>query len=428
MEKEESNPDRKRQGRNLDALLEVSKALASEIQLDSLLQVIVRKTTEIMEAERSTLFLYDQARDELWSRTTEKLEVKEIRFPAKSGVAGDVARTRRVANIPDAYADPRFNPQFDKLTGYRTRSILCLPIIGNHGELIGVLQVLNKSDGGVFNTEDEALLAAFAAHAAVALERAKMVESYVEMQRLGETLRLAHDIQMSMLPQEFPAFPGRKGFDIFARIIPAKEVGGDFYDFFFIDDDRLCFLIGDVSGKGVPAALFMAVTKTLAKAIAGSVGSPREILIRLNNELCRNNDSCMFVSVFCGILHIKSGVLMFANGGHNAPLLIQPDRGAVFLQGAEGTVLGAMDGIAFGLETVTLKTGDSLFLYTDGVTEAMDAEERFFAEERLEKAVGDLRDQSPRALIDGVMRKLDEFVLGAPQADDITMMAIRLDP
>ena len=292
--------DSQRQSRNLNALLRVSKALATEIILDDLLQVIVQEAAEVLDADRATLFLYDESRDELWSKTTQRLEIKEIRVPLGVGIAGTVAKTRKLINIPDTYADARFNPDFDKATGYRTRSILCMPLIGNGDRLIGVIQVLNKKDQEAFNEADESLLDGLSAHITVALERARLIEAYIEKERMEEALKLAHDIQMSMLPKIFPPFPERREFDIFATIAPAKEVGGDLYDFFFIDDDHLCFAIGDVSGKGVPASLFMAVTKTLFKATAGNGGTPGEILARLNTEICRDNESCMFVTLFCG--------------------------------------------------------------------------------------------------------------------------------
>ena len=290
--------DSQRQARNLNAFLRVSKALATEIRLDDLLQVIVQEAAEVLDADRASLFLYDESRNELWSKTTQRLEVKEIRVPLGVGIAGTVAKTRTPINSPDTYADARFYPKFDKETGYRTRCILCMPLIGNGDRLIGVIQVLNKKDQEVFNESDESLLGGLSAHITVALERARLIEAYVEKERMEEALKLAHDIQMSMLPKIFPPFPERHEFDIFAAIAPAKEVGGDFYDFFFIDDDHLCFAIGDVSGKGVTASLFMAVTKTLFRATAGSGGTPGEILARLNAEICGDNECPPCSSLF----------------------------------------------------------------------------------------------------------------------------------
>ena len=162
----------------------------------------------------------------------------------------------------------------------------------------------------------------------MALERAQLTEAYVEKQRMEEALQLAHDIQMSMLPKRFPPFPHRPEFDLYATIEPAREVGGDFYDFMLLDENRLYFAIGDVSGKGVPAALFMSVAKTLLKVTAIKVSRPDAVLAELNNELCRDNDAGMFVTIFCGILHIPSGELEYSNGGHNPPYVLS-QNGAV---------------------------------------------------------------------------------------------------
>ena len=415
--------DSQRQARNLNALLGVSKALASEIRLDDLLQVIVEKAAELLDADRATLFLYDESRNELWSKTTQRLEIKEIRVPLGVGIAGTVAKTRTLINIPDTYADPRFNPNFDKETGYRTRSILCMPLIGNGNRLIGVIQVLNKKAQEVFNEADESLLGGLSAHITVALERARLIEAYVEKERMEEALKLAHDIQMSMVPKIFPPFPERSEFDIFATLVPAKEVGGDLYDFFFIDEDHLCFAIGDVSGKGVPASLFMAVTKTLFKATAGNGGTPGEILARLNTGICRDNESCMFVTFFCGILNIRTGQVDYSNGGHNLPYYLQHD-GVRPLENLGGRALGLVDQSPYASGRMILGSGEALLLYTDGVTEAMDSSETLYSDQRLAQFVANNRSSSPRQIIGDLVSDVRRFAGAAPQSDDITVLAL----
>src|SRR5262249_5132819 len=409
--------DSQRQARNLNALLRVSTALATEIRLDDLLQVIVEKAAEVMDADRATLFLYDESRDELWSKTTQRLEIKEIRLPLGVGIAGHVAKTRTAINIPDTYADARFDPDFDKETGYRTRSILCLPLIGNGDRLIGVIQVLNKKDKEVFNEADETLLGGLSAHITVALERGRLIEAYIEKERMEEALKLAHDIQMSMLPKIFPPFPERREFDIFATIAPAKEVGGDFYDFFFIDNDHLCFAVGDVSGKGVPASLFMAVTKTLFRAIASNGGTPGEILARLNAEICRDNESCMFVTLFCAILNIRTGQVDYSNGGHNLPYYLH-QRGVSPLENLGGRVLGLVEQTLYASERMVLAPGEALLLYTDGVTEAMNRSETLYSDQRLEQFLGTNRGSAPRQIIGDLIDDVKQFAGGAPQSDD----------
>jgi phosphoserine phosphatase RsbU/P len=415
--------DSHRHTRNLNALLGVAKALASEIRLDDLLQVIVEKAAEVMDADRATLFLYDESRNELWSKTTQKLEIKEIRLPLGVGIAGYVAKTRAPINIPDTYADARFDPDFDKETGYRTRSILCLPLIGNGDRLVGVLQVLNKRDEQAFNEADESLLVGLSAHITVALERARLIEAYVEKERMEEALKLAHDIQMSMVPKVFPPFPDRSEFDIFATLAPAKEVGGDLYDFFFIDNDLLCFAVGDVSGKGVPASLFMAVTKTLFKATAGNGGTPGEILARLNTEICRDNESCMFVTLFCAILNIRTGQVDYCNGGHNLPYHLYRD-GVSPLENTGGRALGLVEHSSYASGRMVLKPGEALLLYTDGVTEAMDSRERLYSDQRLAEFLARHRGSSPRQITDDLVSDVEHFAGGAPQSDDITVLAL----
>ncbi len=415
--------DSQRQARNLNAFLRVSKALATEIRLDDLLQVIVQEAAEVLDADRASLFLYDESRNELWSKTTQRLEIKEIRVPLGVGIAGTVAKTRTPINSPDTYADARFYPKFDKETGYRTRCILCMPLIGNGNRLIGVIQVLNKKDQEVFNESDESLLGGLSAHITVALERARLIEAYVEKERMEEALKLAHDIQMSMLPKIFPPFPERHEFDIFASIAPAKEVGGDFYDFFFIDDDHLCFAIGDVSGKGVPASLFMAVTKTLFRATAGSGGTPGEILARLNAEICGDNESCMFVTLFCAILNIRTGQVDYSNGGHNLPYHLH-HGGVSPLVNFGGRALGLVEQSPYASGRMVLGPGEALLLYTDGVTEAMDPNERPYSDRRLAGFLASNRCSSPRQIIGDLVNDVRQYAGGAPQWDDITLLAL----
>jgi sigma-B regulation protein RsbU (phosphoserine phosphatase) len=420
--------DIEREIRNLNAILEVSKAMSSEIQLDSLLQVIVQKTVEIMEADLASLFLYDAGRNELWSKIAQKLgQLQEIRFPVGVGIAGDVAETRQAANIADAYADPRFNPDFDKQTGYRTRSLLCLPMMSSKGKLVGVIQVLNKKGRGVFDERDESLLAALAAHAAVALERAQLTEVYVEKQRMDETLKLAREIQMGMLPKRFPPFPHRPEIDLYAAIEPAREVGGDFYDFMLIDDDHLGFAIGDVSGKGVPAALFMSVTKTLLRVTAGKRGRPGAVLAELNNELCRDNDTGTgtFVTIFYGILRLRTGELEYSSGGHNPPYVLFQNGAVEALEQTGGMALGVLEGVTYEAKKVTLRPREELFLYTDGVTEAMDSTGNLFSDHRLREFLQRAHKLSPTELIHSVVSEVKRFSCGAEQSDDITALALQ---
>jgi sigma-B regulation protein RsbU (phosphoserine phosphatase) len=271
---------------------------------------------------------------------------------------------------------------------------------------------------------DESRLAGLSDHITVALERGRLIEAYIEKERLEEGLKLAHDIQMSMLPKTFPPFPERRELDIFAAITPAKKVGGDFYDFFFLDEDRLCFAIGDVSGKGVAAALFMAVIKTLFKAIAARVQNPSDILSTVNRQICRDNDSQMFTTLFCGILNTRTGEIKYSSGGHNPPYHIS--RGGVQqVPQTGGRVLGLVEDSSYGWGRLVLGSGETIVLYTDGVTEAMDPAGQFFSERRLESILTQTKFASAREQIEHLTSQITHFAAGAEQSDDIAALAIR---
>jgi serine phosphatase RsbU (regulator of sigma subunit) len=410
--------------RNMRSLLEVSKALGAEARLDSLLAVIVNEATKVMEAERSSIFIHDEASRTLSLRVSEDLARGQIRIPVGVGIAGHVAATRETLNVPDAYADPRFNRQFDRDTGFRTRSILCAPVLNNSGSLIGVIQILNKVGRDAFTEEDESLLAAFASIAGIALDRARLVEAYLEKEKIESSLKLAHDIQMGMLPREFPSRPG---LDLWATLRPAKTCGGDLFDL-RLDGDRLWFVVGDVSGKGVPAALFMAVTKVLFGASVEVETSPGAVLARMNRALCRENEHALFVSAFVARLDLATGELAWANAGHNLPYRLG-DGGAVTpIPAAPGLVLGLAEEFEFRSEGGRLAPGEGLFLYTDGVTEAIDPGNAPFAETRLEACLEAARDGSARETVEEVIRAVDDFAGGAPQFDDITALALRWRP
>jgi sigma-B regulation protein RsbU (phosphoserine phosphatase) len=230
---------------------------------------------------------------------------------------------------------------------------------------------------------------------------------------------------MNILPTGYPPLPSRDRYDLRALIEPAKEVGGDFYDFFPIDGDRLCFVIADVSGKGVPAALFMAVSMTLLKATARRGLPPEEILERVNDELSRDNQVNMFVTVFCGILDTGTGEVVYANAGHNHPLLMGTSGEAHYLKTVNGLALGVMEEAPYRRETLRLDPGDSLFLYTDGVTEAMNPADELFGDDRLRRELDALAGADPDSVTAGIMGRVKEFAAGAPQSDDITIMVVQ---
>ncbi len=244
-------------------------------------------------------------------------------------------------------------------------------------------------------------------------------------ERMESELAIARNIQMSFLTRTFPSPAEEPRFELWASLEPAREVGGDLYDFAVIDDRRLYVTVGDVSGKGVPAALFMAVTQTLMKGMAPHVVGPSQILSRVNEDLCRENDTSMFVSLFCAFLDLRTGVLSFSNGGHNPPVLLRRGAPATLLSVPDGLMVGITEDTSFRTETVTLEAGDLVLLYTDGVVEAVNGDGAFYSTERLLSVAEGLRGGSCRAIVEGVLQSVTEFAAGESQADDITVLVLR---
>jgi len=244
-------------------------------------------------------------------------------------------------------------------------------------------------------------------------------------ERIESELNVAREIQLGILPKIFPAFPECKEFDLYALLDPAKEVGGDLYDFFLIDDDHLCFTVGDVSDKGVPAALFMVITRTLIKTAAERGLSASEIMIQVNKVLNADNPRAMFVTLIVGILNIRTGEVRYANGGHNLSIVVSHDKGTFYQEGISGLVVGAMDDIPYKELSLTLKPGEDLFLYTDGVTEAMNADLELYSDELLLSEMDKLRGQALKDVVAAIRESIRDHAGTAPQSDDIGMLMIR---
>lgn len=246
-----------------------------------------------------------------------------------------------------------------------------------------------------------------------------------EKERLNTELELAARIQEDMIPDEFPAFPDRRDFDIYAGMTPAKEVGGDFYNFFLTDEDHLCMVIADVSGKGIPAALFMMMVTTQMQNCARQGMSPSEVLRAVNEQLCATNREKMFVTAWLGILDLKTGHLRAANAGHEYPVLRMSGGSFEVLKDRHSFVLGGMSGVNYKEYELELKPGSCLFLYTDGVPEATRADNEMFGMQRTLDALNSVSDDSPRVLLEGVEAAVRLFVQDEPQFDDLTMMCVR---
>jgi sigma-B regulation protein RsbU (phosphoserine phosphatase) len=252
-------------------------------------------------------------------------------------------------------------------------------------------------------------------------------ETTAAKERIQSELNVAREIQLGLLHKIFPPFPAHSQFDLFAMLEPAKEVGGDLYDFFLVDDDHLCFALGDVSDKGVPAALFMTITMALIRNTAQESFNPAFMMSKINDTLSADNPRAMFVTLIIGILNIRTGKVLYANGGHNPPILIRNDGAPVFKKELSGPLVGHLDGLQFKDLALKLNPGDYLFLYTDGVTEALNRKNEFFSDARLLKEMGHRAQKDVEGITREIRRKINEHTGSAPQSDDIAMMMIRFN-
>jgi len=300
-------------------------------------------------------------------------------------------------------------------------------IVSAYGDLTNIRTAMNRGAfdfitkpidfGDVEVTIDKTLK-----HVAAIKAAAKDREALTNLQR---DLKTAATIQESILPRDFPLFPHRPDVDIYARMIPARDIGGDFYDFFELDAYRIAIVIGDVSGKGIPAALFMAVARTLVRAVASETPSAGACMTRVNDLLARENTSAMFVTLFIGILDTRTGELQYANGGHNPPYILSPDGGIEPVPETGDMLVGAIDGNSYKTQVRPIPPGSSLFLYTDGVSEAMDPSDNLFGVPRLESFLTSLDGGDAKLIVDRVASDVRAFADGAAQSDDITVAVVR---
>ncbi len=417
--------DTNKKVQDLRSLLDISRAMTAEQDLDRLLDLIMDRTTELLNAERSTLFLYDEASDELYSRIAQKSEVEEIRVEMGEGIAGSVAQDRKIINIRDAYEDDRFNADVDKETGFRTRSILCAPLINQTGDLIGVVQVLNK-EGGPFTDYDEELLEGLSANAAVALENARLFEHFREKQKIKQSLNIARQIQQNLLPD---AAPDLASYQIEGFSKPAEETGGDYFDYFRLPDDRIGVLIIDVTGHGIGPAILMAIVRSVFHALVQEQADPADILTRANEMLFEDMGDERFATGCLIVLDPETGEFSYANAGHDPPFFV-PAAAAekVELIESTGVPLGIVEGFEYGKEgPFQLEPGGEIVLYTDGFTETMNEDGEIFGEDRLREFVLANQSRSPRDFIQVLEEQVKEYRGDQPRDDDLTLVVVKRD-
>jgi sigma-B regulation protein RsbU (phosphoserine phosphatase) len=265
---------------------------------------------------------------------------------------------------------------------------------------------------------DENLLSIYTRNIDSAMEQ-------IEQLKMQETLETARKIQMAMMPTNFAEFSNRFGIDLHAYLSPANEVGGDLYDFFELDDGHICLALGDVSDKGVPAALFMTMAKTLIRHVAKTDICPSEVLAQVNNELCRDNDECMFVTLFLAFFDCRTGILVYANAGHNPPYLVRSTEQLECLDQQPGVPLGTFEAMPYRDYTNQLGKGDGLFMFSDGINEAMNSEEQLFGTQRMEATLAESGGLDAQTSIINMIESVKAFTEAAPQSDDMTILFLK---
>ena len=406
----------------LSRLFEATLLLNSTLDLAELLDRILQIARSECHADRGTVFLADTKNKELWSIVASGLDHQEIRVPYGRGVAGRVAETGDIINVEDAYTLEYFDRSFDQKFGFRTRSLLCLPIRHRTGEIVGVIQLLNQVHGR-FDREHEDFLTKLSAHMAMALENARLHHEVVEKQRLEREVALATEIQRSLLPDAPPIVPG---YDIAVVNHMCYEVGGDYYDFLNLGPQSLLLVVADVEGKGVSSAMVMSNLQATLRALVMHLHSLEVLTLSLNEMIYNDTRSKKFLSIFLGLVDTRRNGLHYINGGHVPPLLINGKTGEYKLLEEGGTVIGMFPSAEYTRGSARLKPGDILVCCTDGIVESMNFKDDEFGTERLAASILKNRHKPAQEIVDSVLAEVEEFSRGGAHVDDKVLMVLKV--
>lgn len=414
--------------KRLRSIVEATKLLNSTLNLRKLLKIILELATGYCRAAKGTIYLVDHQKREIWSEVQKGRDRVLIHLPFGRGIAGTVARTGETVIIHDAYKDSRFYPGIDERTGFRTKSMICMPLRDAKKKIVGVFQLMNKRAsgksrrGGYFTPHDAELLDMLAVHAALAIDKARLHQETLEKEAIEKEIEIAVKIQRLLLPEQMPSLDG---FDIAAATVPSKRVGGDFYDAIRLGNQKVLLIIADVSGKGVPAAMLVSTMQAWLHAFVETRMDVLQIVERLNKVIHEDSTIDKYITFFICELGLERKVITSVNAGHNYPLLFRPDGTMRQLQKG-GISLGMFAEADYAEEEVQLESGDVLVLYTDGVTEAMDKRQNLYGEARFYQCLRQHLGRSARDIQDAVRSDVKSFMKDAPQADDITMMVVKV--
>jgi sigma-B regulation protein RsbU (phosphoserine phosphatase) len=417
-----TSEEQKKQITQLSLLFEATRLLNSTLDLAELLELILKIARTEVNADRGSVFLVDHQHSQLWSIVASGLDHQEIRIPFGSGVAGRVAQTGETINTDDAYTLPYFEASFDQRFGYRTRSLLSLPIRHHSGQVVGVLQLLNKLDGPRFTAEDQDFLVKLSGHMAMALENAQLHRDQLIKQRLEKELALARNIQQRLLPDHPPVVPG---YEIAVCNEPCFEVGGDYYDFLALGPHTLLLVIADVEGKGVSSAMVMSNLQATLRALVMHLHSLEVLATSLNEMIHMDTKSEKYLSCFLGLVDTRRGGLHYINAGHVPPVLVRADGTLLELEDG-GTVVGLFPRAEYHRGAVTFRPGDVLLLCTDGITEAANLQEVEYGRDRMVDCVRRHQNKSAQAIVDAVLREVNDYSRGNSHTDDKVLLVLKV--
>jgi len=417
-----SDISNERKIRDMSSLLEIAKAMSVEKDLYALLDLIIEKVKQVVDADRASLYLVDSETDELWTRVVTNLEIREIRLPIGTGIAGHVAATQQIENIEDVYDDDRFDRQWDERTGYRTRSMLCVPLLTHEDKVVGVIQVLNK-ESGPFTDYDIELLGALGSHAAISLDNAQLMQHYLEKQKMQQSLDIARDIQQGLLPDSAPDV---EGLDIAGWSHPCDQTGGDYFDFIPLADNRLGVVIGDVASHGIGPALLMTASRATLRALVTTTDDVAEMMARVNDRLSEDMEEGRFITLFYGMIDPIGRAVRYTSAGHEPAILFRAATGEFEQLLSTGFPLGIMGEAEFPEGPATaLESGDVLVLTTDGIIEATNEDGEEFGRDRLREVIVSHSRASAQSIIEAIYAAVCNYCGEAEQKDDITLVALK---
>ncbi len=404
----------------LNQILEVTRKLAAPFDLDTMLSEVVDAARTILDADRGTVFLYDEENDELVVKVA--TELGTIRIPADKGIVGESAQNRTLINVPDCYADERFNKAIDKQTGYRTRCMLTLPLIGYEDSLIGVLQILNKRDGS-FDEQDEYVATALAAQAAVVLHRVKITDALIVSEKLDREISVARDVQMGTLPKKMPTVTG---YDIAGTFTPTDQTGGDLYDFIPVTDEQVFLLMGDATGHGIGPALSATQVRAMLRVALRLGADLVDAFTHINNQLVEDLPDDRFVTAFFGLLDASTHTVQFHSGGQGPIMHFHAADGQYDWYEPSTFPLGYMNQTDLkDALIIEMAPGDILGLVSDGVYEYENPDGAQFGQTGLASIVDANSTGSMDELVQMIMQAAYDHGGPVPQADDITIVLIR---